>query len=191
VPLASSAVANVLHAPVRDVKPVDKRGYRTSSADCAAPPRSTHSIRGEHRRFFSPHPPPDSPRAASNRSRVARSRAGVAADIARDGWLSPAAIGGNADSPATVSSDEPLAGRPHYNTAPTDEPDETTFRSPSRDTTAVAERVRSVAWHNQRNKLNMGPREVLLPAGQVSEASGHFPPRRLFLANDHFLKVPH
>lgn len=155
--------------------------------DCATSARSTDNIRGGSRNFFLPRRPPDSPRAGSHPRQATHARAGGAAfasaGFVRDGKIYPRPNAGNDDSPATASSGEPPFGRPHYNIGPEDARRETTLRSPSGDISADVQRAPGVACRTPRNRMRLGPREVLLPAGQVSEASAYLPPRRFFLAN--------
>lgn len=185
-----SDVANVLRAAAHDVKPDSKRDCRTSSADCADRAQSTHNTRGGNRGFFSRHPSPDSPRAPRRNPRNdfdAHDTAGVSAGIALGGRLSLAPTADTAGWLATRSSGEPLLDSYRCNTAPADARRETGLRNLSAGTAAVAAWMRSVASRTVENKLKSGPREVLLPEGQVSEASSHLTPRRFFLASDHFL----
>jgi len=148
---------------------------------------STDNIRDGSRNFFLPRRPPDSPRARSHPRQATHARAGDAdfayAGIVRDGKIYPPPNVGNDDSPATASSGEPPFGRPHCNIGPGDARHETMLRSPSGDISADVERAPGVACRTPPNRMKLGPREVLLPGGQVSEASYYFPPRRFFLAN--------
>jgi hypothetical protein len=180
-PLVSVA-ANAPPAPAHDVKPGGRRGYRTSSADCEAPRRSTHNSQGGSKRFFSEAPPPDSPRARPPRTSGdlrPRGNAPAAAGTVRGDTLSLAPTADSVGSPATATSGEPLSGRIRCNSGPADALSGTRPRTPSRDTAVGAEKD-TLASQNQQNKLDVDPREVMLPDGQVSEASFHFPPRRFF-----------
>jgi hypothetical protein len=178
-----SVAANAPRADAHDVKPDGRCGYRTFSADCGASRRSTHSSRGGSRRFFSAAPPPDSPRARPPRTSGdlrPRGNAPVDAGTAPGDTPSLAPTAGSVGSPATATSGEPLSGRIRCNSGPADALSGTRPRTPSRDTAVGAERGRTLASQNQQNKLDVDPREVMLPDGQVSEASFHFPPRRFF-----------
>jgi hypothetical protein len=186
-PGIAGGVANGPRAREHDVKPDNRRGYRTSEVDSVTSPRSTHDIRGGSSNFFLPRRPPDSPHPRSHPWQATRARAGNAAfasaGIVRDGKIYPPPNAGNDDSPATASSGEPPFDRPHCNIGPEDACRETTLCSPSEDISTDVERVPGVACRTPPNRMRLDPREVLLPAGQVSEANDYLPPRRFFLAN--------
>ena len=189
-PLARSAVANVLRAAARDVKPADKRDYRTSSADCAHSSQNARNTPGASTEFFSRHPDPDSPRTPHGERLdgiPAHGIAGVGAGIARGGTLSLAPTADNAGWPATATSDGPPVDSPRCNTEPADGRRESGLHNLSADIAAAAAWIPAVASRTVANKLKSGPREVLLPDGQVSEPSRHLTPRRFFLASVHYL----
>jgi len=177
--VAQSVVANAPHALARDAKPDHITGYRTSAADFARTTQSTHNNRDESRRFFLAKRLPDSPRWASFHPPTGAGDTFPSADGTAGGGkpcLVPTAD--NDDSLAIATNAEPQCDNRHCNTGPTDAVNETRPGNPSEDSDDDAGKL---AWQQHRNKLVAGPREVLLPAGQVSEESSNFPPRHFLL----------
>ena len=165
----ANAVATVLHAVGRDVKPVDTTGYRTSSADCAQLARNTHNIPDDDGEFFLVRPPCDSPRphkmllVRCQARRLSSIVFRVAADTVGGDVPYHARIVGSDSSLAIGSTDVPPECRPHCNTGPTDAGSGTKPHSPSTDIDDGVAKPHRLVLDDNSNKLKLGPREGCSP----------------------------
>lgn len=161
----SAAIPSGLHAGERAVKPFGTSTNRTSSAANAARAGTTRSSRDGNRGFFQNPRPSDGPRrplGPPGTLPVADAHAGGSDMPAGGDVPSPGRSPDTAAMQVAVTKAVPLPSSLRYSTAPADEGEKTTSRTPSRDKSADRNGP-GLAAAAKGNHAEEGPRELLLP----------------------------
>lgn len=167
------------HAPARRVTPGGTTSYRISAADCVRKSQTRCNSPDDRRKILVPKAPCDGPRSSILPPRpkwlAVPSIAGDTVGTAPGDTLGPLPSADNAAQPAIATIAGLPGSNPHCNSGNEDGRDGSTAHTPSADnavtgpTTCDCRQRRPLDQNPNSEHAEMGPREVLLPTGQVSE----------------------
>ena len=166
-------------APARRAMPDGITSYRISAADYVRKSQTSCNSPDDRRKIFVPKAPSDGPRSSILPPRpnglAVPSIAGDTVGIAPGDALGPLPSADNAAQPASATIAGLPGSNPHCNSGSKDGRAESTAHTPSADnaangpTTCDCYQRRPLDQNPNSEHAEMGPREVLLPKGQVSE----------------------